>query len=117
MNFSSSSSSSFYSCFFFFVFGKSMFDFEYHGYSLNGARFSTGVVPRELLSRWPGVDGSTDVRLGVCIPLGVDAPLVFLFTGERKKIISKNFSLLENTLGKTINYTKRMFAIKNEHNL
>lgn len=39
-----------------------------------------GVVPRELRSGrvLPGVCGSTDVRLGVCIPDGVEVPLVFL---------------------------------------
>lgn len=40
-----------------------------------------GVVPRELRSGrvvLPGVCGSTDVRRGVCIPDGVDVPLVFL---------------------------------------
>lgn len=37
------------------------------------------MVPRELRSgRVPGVCGSTDVRRGVCIPDGVDVPLVFL---------------------------------------
>lgn len=49
-------------------------------YSRNGARFSLGVVPRELRSGrvLPGVCGSTEVRRGVCIPDGVDVPLVFL---------------------------------------
>lgn len=52
-------------------------------YSRNGARFSLGVVPRELRSgrpgaALPGVCGSTEVRRGVCIPDGVDVPLVFL---------------------------------------
>lgn len=40
-----------------------------------------GVVPRELRSGRvvvPGVPGSTEVRRGVCIPDGVDVPLVFL---------------------------------------
>lgn len=40
-----------------------------------------GVVPRELRSGRgvvPGACGSTDVRRGVCIPDGVDVPLVFL---------------------------------------
>lgn len=40
-----------------------------------------GVVPRELRSGrvvLPGVCGSTEVRRGVCIPDGVDVPLVFL---------------------------------------
>lgn len=48
-------------------------------YNLKGTRFSLGVVPRELRSGrpLPGVCGSTD-RLGVCIPDGVDVPLVFL---------------------------------------
>lgn len=40
-------------------------------------------MPRELrlsgrCGTVPGVPGSTDVRRGVCIPEGVDAPLVFL---------------------------------------
>lgn len=51
-------------------------------YNRNGARFSLGVVPRELRSgrpgAVPGVCGSTEVRRGVCIPDGVDVPLVFL---------------------------------------
>lgn len=54
-------------------------------YSRNGARFSMGVVPRELRSgrdAVPGVCGSTDVRRGVCIPDGVDVPLVFLLFGS-----------------------------------
>lgn len=44
-----------------------------------------GVVPRELRSGrvvLPGVCGSTDVRRGVCIPDGVDVPLVFLLFGS-----------------------------------
>lgn len=43
-----------------------------------------GVVPRELRSGrvLPGVCGSTDVRLGVCIPDGVEVPLVFLLFGS-----------------------------------
>lgn len=43
-----------------------------------------GVVPRELRSGRgvvPGACGSTDVRRGVCIPDGVDVPLVFLLFG------------------------------------
>lgn len=38
------------------------------------------MVPRELRSGrvLPGVCGSTEVRRGVCIPDGVDVPLVFL---------------------------------------
>lgn len=40
-----------------------------------------GVVPRELRSGrvllLPGVWGSTEVRRGVCMPDGVDVPLVF----------------------------------------
>lgn len=56
-------------------------------YSRNGARFSLGVVPRELRSgrpgaALPGVCGSTEVRRGVCIPDGVDVPLVFLLFGS-----------------------------------
>lgn len=54
-------------------------------YNRNGARFSLGVAPRELrlsgrgtVIVLPGVPGSTDVRRGVCMPEGVDAPLVFL---------------------------------------
>ena len=39
-------------------------------YSLNGARFSTGVVPLDCLDC-----GSTDPFLGVCIPDGVEDPL------------------------------------------
>lgn len=44
-----------------------------------------GVVPRELRSGRvvvPGVPGSTEVRRGVCIPDGVDVPLVFLLFGS-----------------------------------
>lgn len=39
-----------------------------------------GVVPRELRSGrvLPGVWGSTEVRRGVCMPDGVEVPLVFL---------------------------------------
>lgn len=55
-------------------------------YNRNGARFSLGVVPRELRSgrpgAVPGVCGSTEVRRGVCIPDGVDVPLVFLLFGS-----------------------------------
>lgn len=43
------------------------------------------MVPRELRSVrtvLPGVCGSTDVRRGVCIPDGVDVPLVFLLFGS-----------------------------------
>lgn len=42
------------------------------------------MVPRELRSGrvLPGVCGSTDVRRGVCIPDGVDVPLVFLLFGS-----------------------------------
>lgn len=39
-------------------------------YSLNGARFSTGVVPLDCLDC-----GSTDPFLGVCMPDGVEDPL------------------------------------------
>lgn len=45
-----------------------------------------GVVPRELRSGrvllLPGVWGSTEVRRGVCMPDGVDVPLVFLLFGS-----------------------------------
>lgn len=44
-----------------------------------------GVVPRELRSgrvAVPGVCGSTEVRRGVCIPDGVDVPLVFPVADE-----------------------------------
>lgn len=53
-------------------------------YSRNGARFSLGVVPRELRlsGRGGAVPGSTEVRRGVCIPDGVDAPLVFPVADE-----------------------------------
>lgn len=58
-------------------------------YNRNGARFSLGVAPRELrlsgrgtVVVLPGVPGSTDVRRGVCMPEGVDAPLVFLLFGS-----------------------------------
>lgn len=42
-----------------------------------------GVVPRELRSGrvLPGVWGSTEVRRGVCMPDGVEVPLVFLLFG------------------------------------
>lgn len=58
----------------------------YSYYNRKGARFSLGVVPRELRSgrpgAVPGVCGSTEVRRGVCIPDGVDVPLVFLLFGS-----------------------------------
>lgn len=43
-----------------------------------------GVVPRELRSGrvLPGVWGSTEVRRGVCMPDGVEVPLVFLLFGS-----------------------------------
>lgn len=52
-----------------------------------------GVVPRELRSGrvLPGVCGSTDVRRGVCIPDGVDVPLVF-------PVAEEEFETLDNCL-------------------
>ena len=50
-------------------------------YSLNGARFSTGVVPLDCLDC-----GSTDPFLGVCMPDGVEDPLrLRLCTNEEKR--------------------------------
>ena len=58
-------------------------------YSLKGSRFSTGVVPREVLRIVELNVGSADDLRGVCMPDGVDVPLtVLLFVKQNKISIS-----------------------------
>jgi len=50
--------------------------------SLNGSRFSTGVVPRDVRLRIVELNvGSAELLRGVCIPDGVELPLIFLLVG------------------------------------
>lgn len=65
-------------------------------YSLNGARFSTGVVPLDCLDC-----GSTDPFLGVCMPDGVEDPLRLRLCTKRKKK-KQIFNILSQSFDKQI---------------
>lgn len=56
-------------------------------YSRKGSRFSVGVVPRDVRRCMVELKvGSAELFRGVCMPEGVELPLMFRLQGEVDKI-------------------------------
>lgn len=61
-------------------------------YSRNGSRFSVGVVPREVRLIVELNVGSAELFRGVCIPEGVELPLMFRLGSKSIRISDCSFN-------------------------